>query len=1514
MLLTTFTVNTLADATDAIDGNGIAADSTGRTTLRSAVREANLAEGHDIIQLLAGSYRLTVGHESSIGENFGDLDIKDTLTIAGLGANQTTIDAGFIDRAFQIRSGATLKLIGVGITNGNAELGAGIRVRNGGTLVLIDSRVVDNNGIGIYSQGSSNSVTLTNSTIAGNQDSGLVNRGGSVTITSSEISQNTADRGGGIFSLGGSITVEQSTISGNVAEFTGGGAYVYNSTLNVVDSTITGNSASYRGGGVFSRLSHTDISGSTISSNVAATGGGLSFIANIDAEVEGSTVSGNSAQRGAGVEVLRGLVHIDGSDIKNNSAQAGGGIAVLRGGELQLTDTSVSQNDARRGGGLFAKQGDVDVCSSALFGNSASLIGGAVSAIQQAKIDFQNATVSNNTAIVAAGISAHHGTQIEVSQSTVFRNVAQVRGGGLRNRGGHISLVNSIVAGNTGVFGPDLTGDEFVSLGHNLIGDTREGSGFHRSDILNVDPMLDPQLKNNGGATPTHALMAGSPAIDSGVETDLNDIDQRGQSRFQDGRLRPDIGAYEATFVVDEMFIDVDQLARDGIQQIILRRGTNSQTQLDQLEIIASNAVIDSLSYQNFGRVRLTGTSALDIVVDYSNGDPLPMGGIRADRSAMNSNGPQLRLVGGSLQTIRYDFAANLQMISLDGKPVQLPALSLIRDQLQAVDRLFIFADDTDDTVTLSDNSSATDGMSRLTSEGSSVSIDFLNPTGSLTIRGGGGDDVIHIDGRDSSLSAAVEVFGNDGDDLIDGDGFSFAFAGFGGPGEDRLIGGRSHDTLRGHDGDDTLDGRDGNDSLVGNNGDDQLIGGTGQDVLVGDYGNDHLFGGSHNDLLAGDVGNDVLIGGSGDDVLHGGHDDDQLTGDAGRDLLIGGDGHDLIDGNANEDISIATNTPYGQNLGELSSLLRSWTVSPYYSTPHLAFDQVMRKLRNDSIEGSFTSLEFGTSNVVGYYQGSDTVHDLYGVRGFGTQTRAGFVDGARIIAIDPTRPTANLEFKHALSLEGPRIIYFTKSGILVNDDRIHITNGDLSILGPEAGVGVELRGYMLVIRASNVFMSDIKVRPGNGEAGFLGIFDGRAAAGRYPTHRIPNFRRKGIVISSDHTQGVENVVLHRVTVTDATDGSIAVFRDGQDAPFLRNITIDRSYMGRVLSAPTAGSPGYAALELTQGEFVSVTNNVIASANKRLPKINAHAKIFMANNVTYNAGKYAYQFGSYSTSKEPGPIHANIINNYYRTGSLGAPLMFTLQTTVAPTSQIALRGNVVHGATYDPNDPNNVGINMPIPDSAVLNTIRSSAVSGLNLVPAGMDINQLPSAAATYQDLVVHGNVGSRSRTPYDLQLIRNVQHGDYIQTGANRLQTAGGGGLPFPSNFIELRWPGVPNIGAAVPSVLNQMQLGYRSASDGLIYTGTVTVNTNDGGVAQQDEIVIANAGNAEYFFVPVDADMRINVVATDSNGNQVDSVSHQVDLETDELYIVSVSTGIGASNQLQVISDGARVSADLP
>jgi predicted outer membrane repeat protein len=120
------------------------------------------------------------------------------------------------------------------------------------------------------------------------------------------------------------------------------------------------------------------------------------------------------------------------------------------------------------------------------------------------------------------------------------------------SNGSAIYVTSTLELGNTilkaGASGVNIfnNGGSFITHGYNISSD--DGGGFLNGpgDQINTDPLLGP-LQNNGGPTFTHALLPGSPAIDSGDPnfTPPPYYDQRGPVfwRMRNGRI--DVGSFE---------------------------------------------------------------------------------------------------------------------------------------------------------------------------------------------------------------------------------------------------------------------------------------------------------------------------------------------------------------------------------------------------------------------------------------------------------------------------------------------------------------------------------------------------------------------------------------------------------------------------------------------------------------------------------------------------------------------------------------------------------------------------------------------------------------------------------------------------------------------------------------------------------------------------------------------------------------------------------------------------------
>ncbi|MEP6821844.1 MAG: choice-of-anchor Q domain-containing protein [Chthoniobacterales bacterium] len=246
---------------------------------------------------------------------------------------------------------------------------------------------------------------------------------------------------------------------------------------------------------------------------------------------------------------------------KGNPNHDGGGFYVDSQSTLFLSNAVVTGNFANSAGGIPGNGGGIAVegtgvpaanfSNTTISGNSATGSAGGIY-ISSGTLDLNNCTVSGNSAGMNGGGIVPGGTT-RLFNDTIANNTA-ANGGGVRNGGSSVTGRNTIIAKNTAsTSNPDFAGT-LTSEGYNLIGNTTGTviTGTTTGNILNVNPLLGP-LQDNGGPTPTLALLTGSPAIDQGSGFGVTFVDQRGASRPFDfpnianasGGNGSDIGAFE---------------------------------------------------------------------------------------------------------------------------------------------------------------------------------------------------------------------------------------------------------------------------------------------------------------------------------------------------------------------------------------------------------------------------------------------------------------------------------------------------------------------------------------------------------------------------------------------------------------------------------------------------------------------------------------------------------------------------------------------------------------------------------------------------------------------------------------------------------------------------------------------------------------------------------------------------------------------------------------------------------
>ncbi len=250
---------------------------------------------------------------------------------------------------------------------------------------------------------------------------GITNRGGTVTLTESEVIANTdsipqaAAVGGGIYNDRGTIDIERSTITGNNVAQEGGGINNYYGVVNVVNSTVSDNRAG-GGGAIANRYGTVVVSRSFISRNSGITGGAIYNDGLL--RISRSTLSGNTSVPGEGGAVFNNasLDLIESTVIFNTASNGGGAIYNL--GALNLNNSAVAFNSAYWGGALY-NESLASLNFSRLFGNSAWFGGGV---FNTGNLTLNDSVVSRNRATVVGGGLYSSGTVAVEGTSSVCGN------------------------------------------------------------------------------------------------------------------------------------------------------------------------------------------------------------------------------------------------------------------------------------------------------------------------------------------------------------------------------------------------------------------------------------------------------------------------------------------------------------------------------------------------------------------------------------------------------------------------------------------------------------------------------------------------------------------------------------------------------------------------------------------------------------------------------------------------------------------------------------------------------------------------------------------------------------------------------------------------------------------------------------------------------------------------------------------------------------------------------------
>ena len=556
-------------------------------SLRDAIA---LAAYGDTILIPAGNYILTSG----------SLTLTKALTLTGNAANDTIIDGNDAHRLFYVDD-APIFFNDLTLTNGADDNGGALYVIGVNAHAVLSNTIIADNAVtadggGLYLdygritiQGNTQ---LSNNT-ADNHGGAIYNANGEIIIDNAEIDNNIAREGGGIYQQWGGASLEfndgnihhNTTTETSNFYYPGGGMQIGQGRATLNGGIIQHNT-SYRGGGLVVGNGSVILNGTRIYSNTATYGGGVYVVdTNAVFTQTAGTIEHNHAgglpdteYGGGGLYIYLGTVYLNGGRVMSNTAVHRGGGLQIRNGALIIDGGQILSNTSgTEGGGIYSNRSPLTVMNALIQGNRAENGGGGLdngqefgnpsittisnSAIvhnsvisgngggirNEGTLNLTNVTVSGNDADNGAGI--YNDGDITLTNVTVANNTAVNTAGGIQNNSGTFTLGNTLLGGNNAASLADCAGT-FASLDYNFVEANAVGCSFTGSPTNHQtgDPLLNALALNNG-VVPSHALQAGSLAIDKGSNGLCPATDQRGILRPVDGDNTPgavcDIGAYE---------------------------------------------------------------------------------------------------------------------------------------------------------------------------------------------------------------------------------------------------------------------------------------------------------------------------------------------------------------------------------------------------------------------------------------------------------------------------------------------------------------------------------------------------------------------------------------------------------------------------------------------------------------------------------------------------------------------------------------------------------------------------------------------------------------------------------------------------------------------------------------------------------------------------------------------------------------------------------------------------------
>ena len=544
----------------------------------------------------------------------GDLSLREAIALANEseGADTISFDNGL--------NGSII------LTNGELTIEDALKIEGlGSDRLTIDANSQDRDRVFKIDDG--NAETTIDVAIEG------------LTISGGELVPAQSNNSGGGILTRENLELSDSKISGNAAVISGGGIYSSGERLVINNSTIEDNSAflpvavsTSKGGGIATVGTTVEITDSVIADNSSSLGGG--GINAIDSQVSifNSSITDNFGLDAGGISAVNSIVNLETIEVTNNRTgifEGSGAINLDSDSVLNLNHSVISDNFGEK------RENPLPPGSQAF----AAGIGNAGVA------NIQNTTISNNKGI---GFGVRNSGELNVINSTFSGNDSA----GIDSQDDTVNLSNSTIADNITGFSLDTDNSTATITSSILVNDSDEIAIDDRHNLRNFSNLLLGELQDNGGTTPTFALLEDSPAIDAGSNPNNLITDRRGEGFDRTVSNGTDIGAFEVQTVSSEDILGTE--GRDFLQ------GTNNNDRLfgldgrDFLQGLDGDDLIDGGS----GGDRLLGGAGDDTITDGA-GNGIVFGNEGDDVFIASNAGDDLFSGDAGKDTYFYDLNAN---------------------------------------------------------------------------------------------------------------------------------------------------------------------------------------------------------------------------------------------------------------------------------------------------------------------------------------------------------------------------------------------------------------------------------------------------------------------------------------------------------------------------------------------------------------------------------------------------------------------------------------------------------------------------------------------------------------------------------------------------------------------------------------------------------------------------------------------------------------------------------------